>query len=133
MLLALPTGGDDYAGAALEAPSPLIDDADETLVLTTAWRTGSANGDGDDDDDAATTEGRPAKKKAATKAELQAQLAERDPYKLLELDHVRWRASADDIKKKQSLPSRSRKSMKTRSFNIFNQQREPYSNDENTD
>ena len=34
-----------------------------------------------------------------TKAELQAQLAERDPYKLLELDELRWRASAEDIRR----------------------------------
>ena len=69
----------------------------ETLVLTTILC--DPADDGDDDEGSAMAEGAAAKKhKPKTKAELQAQLAERDPYKLLELDD-RWRASADDIKK----------------------------------
>lgn len=92
----MPTGSssDDTPLVAL---SPLLDDGEESLILTTLWC--SADGDGDDDEGVAGTQGRPAKKKAMTKADLQAQLAERDPYKLLELDELRWRASADDIKK----------------------------------
>ena len=43
-------------------------------------------------------------RKRPDKADLQAQLAERDPYKLLELDELRWQASADDIK---GMPPRS--------------------------
>ena len=67
---------------------------DEVLVLTTTYTAATE----EDDDGAA--EGAAAKRRGPkTKAELAASLADRDPYRLLELDDLRWRASADDIKK----------------------------------
>ena len=90
-LPALPTG---YTVAASQPGlSPLIaEEGDEMLLVTTVY-----GGNGDDEEELAGVETKRSKPKS--KAELQAQLAERDPYKLLELDAVRWRASTDDVKK----------------------------------
>ena len=90
MLLALPTG---YADEEVQGLSPLLE-AQEAVLVTTVLAAASH-----EEDDEATDGAAPKKRKAQTKAGLQAQLAERDPYKLLELDDLRWRASADDIKK----------------------------------
>eukprot|EP00966_Prymnesium_polylepis_P109524 2534809-Prymnesium_polylepis.1 len=59
---------------------------EDVLVITPD--AASAPENEDDDDEFA---GAAKQRKPKTKAELQAQLAERDPYKLLELDELRWR------------------------------------------
>merc|ERR1740130_2664069 len=41
----------------------------------------------------------PKKKKKKSKAQLRDQMGKKDPYDLLELEDLRWRATADDIRK----------------------------------
>ena len=92
----LPTGYDSSSQPGLL--SEFEWEVGETLVITqTLPEADDDDGGGDDDDEAAGARAKARKPK--TKMELQASLAERDPYKLLELDELRWRASADDIKK----------------------------------
>jgi len=69
-----------------------LEEAD-VLVVTAAVEEESEAG--------ATGEGAPApkKKKKKNKAELRDQMGKKDPYDLLELEDLRWRATADDIRK----------------------------------
>ena len=92
-LPSLPTGFDDTA------PQPGLNATDDwpeedALLISITY---ASAGDGDGEEDGQGTGH--TKKARQTKAELQQSLAERDPYKLLELDELRWRASADDVKK----------------------------------
>ena len=92
-LPSLPTGFDDTA------PQPGLNATDDwpeedALLISITY---ASAGDGDGEEDGQVTGH--TKKARQTKAELQQSLAERDPYKLLELDELRWRASADDVKK----------------------------------
>ena len=68
----------------------------EVYTLTT-WSAQPADGDGE----ANGADGAPAPaKKKRGKAELRAQLeGETDPYRLLELEELRWRATQDDVRK----------------------------------
>ena len=68
-----------------------LEEAD-VLVVTSA----AAAEEGETDADAGATA---KKKKKKTKKELRAQLGNRDPYTLLDLEDLRWRATADDIRK----------------------------------
>ena len=92
-LPSLPTGFDDTA------PQPGLNATDdwpeEDALLISITYASAGDGDGEEDGQGAVH----TKKARQTKAELQQSLAERDPYKLLELDELRWRASADDVKK----------------------------------
>ena len=92
-LPSLPTGFDDTA------PQPGLNATDdwpeEDALLISITYASAGDGDGEEDGQGAGH----TKKARQTKAELQQSLAERDPYKLLELDELRWRASADDVKK----------------------------------
>ena len=92
-LPSLPTGFDDTE------PQPGLNATDDwpeedALIISITYAT-AGDGDGEEDGQGAGH----TKKARQTKAELQQSLAERDPYKLLELDELRWRASADDVKK----------------------------------
>ena len=93
MFVELPTGAEDGADecAGLSA-APLAEE--DVLVLLPALAA--------DEPEPLDGEGAAAaekKKKPRDKAALRAELAEGDPYRLLELDELRWRATADDIRK----------------------------------
>ena len=91
----LPTG---YSTSSQPGLTEVEWEVGETLVITqTLPEADDDDACRDDDDEGAGAQAKARKPK--TKMELQASLAERDPYKLLELDELRWRASADDIKK----------------------------------
>lgn len=85
--------GDGDACTGLSTPVGAWDD-DEVLVLTTTFAAAAA-----DDDEGESADFAHARRGPKSKAEIQATLADRDPYRLLGLDELRWRASTDDIKK----------------------------------
>jgi DnaJ homolog subfamily C member 2 len=99
MILALPTLASLPTGFDDTEPQPGLNATDDwpeedALIISITYAS-AGDGDGEEDGQGAVH----TKKARQTKAELQQSLAERDPYKLLELDELRWRASADDVKK----------------------------------
>ena len=93
LLPALPAGYDEAAKpTGLSTPVSAWDEHD-VLVLSTVFAEGSP------EDEEASPASEVKRRGPKSKAERLKELADRDPYRLLELDELRWRASADDIKK----------------------------------
>ena len=91
MVPCLPPLPDDFVEDEVTGLSVTPWDEGEVLLLTT---TTTSN---DVEEDAAFEHAQ--RRGPKSKAEMQASLTDRDPYGLLELEELRWRASADDIKK----------------------------------
>ena len=95
-MLSLPTTSCGDAAVVCGGLSPLLE---PTLVLLL---TATQQVEAEDDEDAADAGAASAaasKRRARGKADLRMELGKNDPYALLELDHLRWRATADDVRK----------------------------------
>jgi len=95
-MLSLPTTSCGDAAVVCGGLSPLLE---PTLVLLL---TATQQDEAEDDEDAADAGAASAaasKRRARGKADLRMELGKNDPYALLELDHLRWRATADDVRK----------------------------------
>jgi hypothetical protein len=91
LTLPLATGDEEEVLEGLSGWDAL-EEADVLVVTAAAVEESEAD---------ATAEGAtaPKKKKKKSKAQLRDQMGKKDPYDLLELEDLRWRATADDIRK----------------------------------
>jgi hypothetical protein len=90
-ILELPTCDD--AGEEIYGLTPPCDELYPVLLLETR------EAEEEDEDDDANAEAFASKRQTRNKADLRTQLGKADPYSLLELDELRWRATAEDIRR----------------------------------
>ena len=89
LTLPLATGDEEEVLEGLSGWDAL-EEADVLVVTATAV---------EEESDAAGEGATAQKKKKRSKAQLRDQMGKKDPYELLELEDLRWRATADDIRK----------------------------------